>query len=115
MSIAQRLNPQPIDQSIVLGWARSVAAKIRQFSVPENIILFGSGAEANFREGSDLDLLLVYPSLETLRQGRKMLAKARPFGVPCPVDLIFVTRERYAASKDLGGICFVACHEGINL
>lgn len=115
VSLAKRLNPQPIDQAAVIAWARSVANKIRLSSAPDAIILFGSGAAGTFCEGSDLDLLLIYPDLQTLRQGRQNLRTVRPFGVPCPVDLIFVTKEHYDASKNLGGVCFVACHEGISL
>ncbi len=96
-------------------WALAVAQEIRSGSSPEEIILFGSGADGRFREGSDLDLLLVYRDLPTLRQGRKDLMRVRPFSVACPVDLIFVTRAHYDEFKSLGGVCFVAFNEGIKL
>ena len=115
MSLAKRLNRQPIAQAVVMAWAHTVANKIRSSSAPDHIILFGSGAAGTFCEGSDLDLLLIYPDVQTLRQGRHQLRAVRPFGVPCPVDLIFVTKEHYDASRNLGGVCFVASHEGISL
>jgi predicted nucleotidyltransferase len=115
MSLAQSLNSQPVERETVLSWARKVANKIRLHATPEKIILFGSAAEGRFRNGSDLDLLLVFSDIAALRQGRLAMRLARPFEVPCPIDFVFVTRTRFDEQKDCGGICFVANHEGIPL
>jgi len=115
MSLAKNLNAQPVDRDTVLGWARLVANKVRHHAKPETIMLFGSAAEGRFRDGSDLDFLLVFSDITALRQGRHAMRLARPFAVPCPLDFVFVTRARFDEQKDLGGVCFIANHEGITL
>jgi len=32
-----------------------------------------------------------------------------------PIDLVFVTADRFDQQKDIGGVCFIAYHEGIEL
>jgi len=115
LSLAKRLNSPLIEQSIVNGWARDLATKIRLATVPELVILFGSAAEGRFREGSDLDLLLVFADLDAVRQGRRQIRASGPLGAPCPVDLLFVTRSHFDEAKDRGGVCFVAHREGVKL
>lgn len=115
VSLAERLNAAAIDQSTVLGWASDLAAHIRRASNPDKIILFGSAATGGFRQGSDLDILLVFADQLSLRQARRQIRAQGPLGAPCPVDLLFVTQSHFDEAKDRGGVCFVAHHEGIVL
>jgi predicted nucleotidyltransferase len=115
MSLAQALSAKSIDPAVAKDWASDIAALIRAASSPQRIILFGSGADGHFREGSDLDLLLVYPDVTALRAARTNVRQSGRLSTRCPVDLVFVTSERFEKYKDLGGVCHIAAHEGIDL
>jgi predicted nucleotidyltransferase len=115
LSLAQSLNPKKIDPSVPLALAANVAAKIRTATMPERIILFGSAAEGTFKVGSDLDVLLVFADLDALNLGRGALRSLARLQADIPIDLVFVTADRFDQQKDIGGVCFIAYHEGIEL
>jgi predicted nucleotidyltransferase len=115
VSLAQALSAKSIDAAVALSWASEVATRVRAASTPERIILFGSAVDGRFKEGSDLDLLLIYADAAVLRSARSGIRQGGRLSVHCPVDLIFVTTQRFAAYCDLGGICYVAAHEGVDL
>lgn len=115
MSLAHRLNAALIDPAIVTAWARELAQRIYSVATPVHIILFGSAADGRFREGSDLDILLVFADLASLRDGRQKIRRLGPLCAHCPVDLVFMTLEHFYRLRDIGGIAFIAQHEGISL
>lgn len=115
MSLARRLNAALIDPAIVTAWARELAQRIASAATPIHIILFGSAADGRFREGSDLDILLVFADIAALRDGRQKIRKLGPLCTHCPVDLVFMTLEHFHRLKDIGGIAYIAHHEGISL
>ena len=115
MSLAQTLNQKKIPRDLLLETSRSIAIQIRTVCSPTQIRLFGSAAEDRFRIGSDLDLMLVFETLEELYQARKQIRGLGILHRTIPVDLLFVTIDRFERMKDLGGPCFVAYHEGISL
>ena len=115
MSLAQRLNAKLVDHSTVLAWARDLAAHLRRACTPDKIILFGSAAAVTFRQGSDLDVLLIFSGQISIREARRQIRALGPLEAPCPVDLLFVTQSHFDEAKDRGGVCFVAHHEGIVL
>ncbi len=116
MSLAQAFSQKMVkDQNKVREEAQAIAIKIRQHVSPIAIILFGSAACGQFNESSDFDILLIFEDLVQLRQARHRLHQAGPLSPTAPLDLIFITKKTYDQKKEVGGICFVANHEGVYL
>jgi predicted nucleotidyltransferase len=71
---------------------RWIAERIVALCNPERVYLFGSYAKGTAHEGSDLDLLIVAPSvLPRLHRGKVLSATLRTF--PCHFDLLFFTSQ----------------------
>ncbi len=115
MSLAQALNAKPVDQDFVLGMSKVVAEKIRTVANPDLLILFGSAVNGRFKEGSDLDFLIVFNDLDSMKLGRKKIRALGKLHSDTPVDLVFVSKKLFDEKKDIGGICFIAHHDGIHL
>ena len=115
MSLAQALNAKKADPELILEMARGVASKIHTVCALCRVILFGSAAEGEFRSGSDLDFLLIFPDGDSMQTGRKQIRALGKLHDQVPVDLIFVSREHFESKKNLGGVCFIAEHDGIEL
>tara|TARA_B100001248_G_C27399436_1_gene468787 strand:- start:12161 stop:12508 length:348 start_codon:yes stop_codon:yes gene_type:complete len=79
----------------------------------QRIILFGSAVEGSFTPDSDLDILLVFANHEDLENSKTLL-----YGKPLSsfaVDFILKTEKEYNLRKDVGGVCFIASREGLDL
>jgi uncharacterized protein len=69
-----------------------VIQRILAFHDPEAIYVFGSYAKGTLKEGSDLDLVVVQPTLLPRRlRGLDVLGVLAE--APFPIDLLFVTPE----------------------
>lgn len=83
---------------------------------PTMVWLFGSMARGEATVNSDIDLLLVYEDETSVRIAREQIY--RDLKAPLtslPSDLIFVTREEFERKSLMGGVCFIAKHEGVDL
>ncbi len=80
MFIDQKLNTEKITTELI----KYIIEKIVREIQPEKIILFGSYARNDFREGSDLDLFIVKDDKESIRVVRQRvdaLLRGRKFAV----------------------------------
>lgn len=69
------------------------------------IILFGSQARGDARQGSDIDILVVEPEVRARRREMVRLNDAlRPLRLP--VDIIVASRENYFEWSDMPGTVF---------
>ena len=85
-----------------------IVNRVRGVASPERIILFGSSASGQTTPDSDVDLLVLEPSVEDARDERVRIAQALR-GLGCPFDVIIMSTERFEESKDvIGGIAFPA-------
>lgn len=89
-----------IDQEIV---EKAVDQLFRSAPPGSKVILFGSYARGDVRDGSDLDFLVVEPEVEDrlremFRLRRSLEAVLGPYLVP--VDLIVMSRNRFDRLKD---------------
>lgn len=79
---------------------QEMVTKIAKQFDPEKIILFGSYAQGNATEDSDIDLLVVtetdLPDYERYAAVRRLLA-----GYPVAFDIIVKTPEEYQRSRSL--------------
>lgn len=74
---------------------------------PLRIVLFGSAARGELRDGSDLDMMVVVPEgADTLRTAQALYRAKSQRGVTgILVDFIVATPDRYEDSKDsLGSV-----------
>lgn len=115
ITLAQTFHRKAPQTDLALKLARELAGKFRQVCKPERIILFGSAAEGRFVEGSDLDFLLVLSDVPTLQKARRDIRALGRLSPTIPIDLVFVSKDQFEAKKNLGGICFIAEHDGQDL
>ena len=89
--------------------------RIVDLAKPDRIVLFGSSARGEAREGSDIDLLVI----KTGDPHRRRLAQeiyVSLIGIPMPIDIIVVTPEDIEELKDgIGTIIPDALNEGIEI
>ena len=100
-----------IDQTTIA----EVTKLLRQAASPEKIILFGSYARNCADTGSDLDLLIVEPSVsDVAAETVRLLRVLSPLRVPA--DVVVVSQHDFANWSDTPGhILFEATKEGVVL
>jgi predicted nucleotidyltransferase len=91
-------------------------AAIVEIARPRLVILFGSWAEGKAREGSDVDLLVVAPSRDTIRLGVEIDRAIRPVLRPRAFDLLVYTPQEWRSAKRIVGFTsYEADHYGVRL
>lgn len=115
MSLAQTFGAATPDLSAIRIVAEEIAKKIRNACGLVEIVLFGSAADGTFHFGSDIDLLLIFETAQDLSESRQKLRAIGSLHRSIPIDLIFVSRAEFLKKQDIGGVCFIAKHEGIPL
>jgi predicted nucleotidyltransferase len=79
---------------------------------PEKIILFGSLARGDFTEDSDLDLLVILPSVEDRIEEMARLRRVLK-GIPLPIDIVVYSKAELERRRDLRGtMLYHALREG---
>ena len=79
---------------------------------PERIVLFGSHARGDFHQHSDLDLLVILPSVKDVLEETARLRLAL-MDLPMPIDLVVMAREDVEDRAHLRGtMLYHALHEG---
>jgi uncharacterized protein len=96
-SPARNLPGSPVD------YLPLIIERIVQRFNPVRIILFGSHARGEARWDSDLDLLVVLPSVDNKRQAAVEIRRALN-GVPVSKDIIVTTPEEIAARGNVVGL-----------
>lgn len=84
---------------------------ILEVSSPEKIILFGSAVTGKFDAMSDIDLVVIYPTPELAIDARKVLYRSKPLKSQA-VDYLCVDRDTFEKKSTIGGIYYLAAHEG---
>jgi predicted nucleotidyltransferase len=93
-----------VDQSVLDEIVRRVLSVAR----PDRIILFGSAAGGQMTRDSDIDLLVVEPSLSNTHE-RRVEIRGAIGDVGYPVDIVVMRSERFERTKRLiGGIAHPA-------
>lgn len=82
-------------------------------SEPVQVWLVGSAARGEMTDGSDVDLILVFPDEKKLLEGRKTLHITRPLAGDWPQDLIYLTQMGWLEGQAKGGgLVWLAQTEG---
>ena len=84
---------------------------------PLRIVLFGSAARGELRDGSDLDMMVVVPEgTDTLRMSQQLYVEMSRQGVAIGVDLVVTTPTRLERRKDsLGSVYREVARDGREL
>lgn len=79
---------------------------------PDKIILFGSYARGDFDERSDLDFLVILPTVAN--RAAEMIRLRRVLkGIPMPIDIVVYSTAEVEKRRDLRGtLLYHALHEG---
>ena len=87
---------------------RRIVSEIVRLAHPDRVILFGSAATDSMTTDSDLDLLVVEAKVSDTRRESVRL-RAALAGIPWPIDVIVISRERFEETRDVvGGIAYPA-------
>lgn len=101
--------------------ALAVGQAVLRETEAEEVILFGSRARGDYREDSDIDLLLIHPGPKSyeLRAKVKDSAKATAatlYGSPVGVDLIWFSPDEFdRMRRSHNHVTAVATEEGVNM
>ena len=89
-----------------------IVRRVLRVAAPERIIVFGSAAAGQMTADSDIDLLVVAPSVSNARTESVRIGDALR-GLGFPFDVIVMARERFEETKDvIGGIAYPASRQG---
>lgn len=106
--------------------ALAVGQAVLRETGAEDVILFGSRARGDYRDDSDIDLLLIHsgplcfaPGNDNARYEFRQSAKARAknlYGAPVDVQLAWFTAEEFnRMRRSLNHVTAIASKEGINM
>jgi uncharacterized protein len=93
-------------------WVPEVVADLAASGHPLRVLLFGSVARGDDGPDSDIDLLVVLPSVDRHRRHELTVELAHAITAPVPVDLLVTDPAEIAERGDLPGILRVALREG---
>ena len=92
--------------------AREIVRRILSVAKPDKIIVFGSAATGPMTRDSDIDLLIVEPSIPD-RQAEYIRIRRALRGMRIPFDILFITTQWFEQSKSvIGGIAYPASKNG---
>ena len=101
-----------VTKAVTLEEIQGVVQQILERFRPEKVILFGSYADGQSHQGSDIDLLVITPHPPAHQEGWKAAWELSEFS-PLPLQLIFMSPDEFEETKDVvGGIAYPAHHWG---
>ena len=106
-----RLTSKKISETVVDAAIAKIVSGIVEVFTPEWIILFGSAAEGQVTDQSDLDFLIVTSTVDEIRQHQKSLKHLQKL-TQFPLDLVWVDLKTYERKREIGGVCMIASEDG---
>lgn len=82
-----------------------ITRRIIETANPDKVILFGSHARGDASPNSDLDLLVIVPGINHLRQESIRVRRALR-GLLIPVDIVMATPEQIARLGNTAGLVY---------
>lgn len=87
---------------------------IRQHTRPERIIFFGSVTRDDFDADSDIDVVVIYPNLNSATEARKTLYGSKQPELAHSLDLICVDKVTFEEKSNSGGVYLIAAESGVD-
>ncbi len=99
--------------------ALHVAKTLRDVIDADCVILFGSRCRSDWRENSDIDLMIINPEIPE-REGRKSIEKvahslaSRHYPTSMDIDVVYMSREDYErkSTRTINNVARIARREG---
>ena len=89
-----------------------IVQRILSVASPEKIILFGSAVTGEITEDSDIDLLIIEPSIDD-RQHEYVRIRRALRDIALPFDIVLISSDYFESTKDIvGGIAYPVNREG---
>jgi predicted nucleotidyltransferase len=108
----RHVNPQTVSNEERLRRTEQTCAAIVGVLMPKLVYVFGSAAHGeNFDAESDIDCLAVLEKPEDAARAWKHFGKIRK-QLDWSLDLVCLSGAEFERKKDLGGVAFIATHEG---
>ncbi|MEI8025169.1 MAG: nucleotidyltransferase domain-containing protein [Pseudomonadota bacterium] len=115
LGFLRHMQAKPVADRVRLERIQKTCSAIVDVLSPNEIYLFGSAVSCEtFDEESDIDCLAVLSSEAQASRWWKSFGKIRR-QLGWPLDLVCLSQDEFARKKNLGGVAFVAFHEGILL
>lgn len=92
------------------GRIQHILDRLLAFCEPKAIFLFGSLARNQAREGSDIDLALIFQSEEEVKLFRENYPKNRDWS--WATDILVYTASDFAKRSQIGGAAYIIAREG---
>ncbi len=113
VSLADARSPQLSERA--RAYLPEITRRITEIFRPERIVLFGSQARGSARPDSDLDLLVILPTVENKRE-RRVAIRVALADIPIDKDIVVVSSEEARRrSRVPGSIVGAALREGVVL
>ena len=104
-----------VQETVRIQLIQEIRKRITSEFDPHEIWLFGSASHADtFDADSDLDLLVTFTDAESAGRAWKRSQRVRR-DFPRPLDLVFLDAAEFDRKKELGGVAWIAFHEGIKI
>ena len=113
MSSLLKLNPNFKPAFDGLALAKELFHKVKANLAVEEAYLFGSSAEMKNTPDSDLDILLIVPDGQDLKQAYSLIHKS--YTPTIAVDWIVMHKEDFNLKKEIGGVSRIAFLTGIRI
>lgn len=107
----KRLLSKPVPRAEADPFIEQELCVILACCKPVRVYLFGSAARNEMTDSSDLDLLVVLPDGENIKEAVKKYY-SRPKTHSWPVDILFMEEAEFARKSQLGGVAMLCAQEG---
>jgi predicted nucleotidyltransferase len=108
----RHVNPQSTTDEERIRRTETTCAAIVMILSPKLVYVFGSAAHGeNFDAESDIDCLAVLEKPEDAARSWKHFGKIRK-QLNWSLDLVCLSEDEFERKKDIGGVAFIATHEG---
>lgn len=104
--IAKRLSKEE-QETLIQRLREIVLLRVK----PEMLLLFGSASRLEMTDASDLDLVVVMSSPDSLKPAQKALLHCSVL-LDWPIDILLIDRETFEHKARMGGVYFLAQQEG---
>jgi predicted nucleotidyltransferase len=112
LGFLRHLHPQKVSQTERLARIDKTCSAIVAVLNPTRVYIFGSATSGvNFDGESDIDCLAVVESDAQAATSWKLFGKIRK-QISWPLDLICLSETEFQRKQNLGGVAFIATHEG---
>jgi predicted nucleotidyltransferase len=113
LGFLRQFNTTPISNEVRLARIERTRDAIVKVLSPIQIYVFGSAATGErFDSSSDIDCLAVLGDETLASRSWKRFGEIRS-QLDWPVDLVVLSQSIFDKKRDLGGVAYIATHEGV--